>query len=194
MSRVLICIPSSSPSILRTQSIEAHSHKHHRSGHGQPAERGHVVRPTHPAKQHQLTITQPSYPTPPDVYFRNVARAVEIRRFILRYLSLPRPSFMREYMLPDEADRKTGRSHPNKYLTHPYYIKPGFWNSWGLWAWFVWASGADVPGSKGDFYIPEGYAIEEVGPRNMKNKGAEEMKAWEEKLEVERPTGCPFAL
>jgi hypothetical protein len=61
-------------------------------------------------------------------------------------------------------------------------------------AWFVWASGGDVPGSKGDLYIPQGYVFEEVGPEYMKNKGLEEMKAGEEKLRAERPAGCPFAF
>lgn len=54
--------------------------------------------------------------------------------------------------------------------------------------------GGDVPGSKGNFYIPEGYKFEEVGPKSMKNRGLDEVKAWEEKLMSERPAGCPFAF
>lgn len=58
----------------------------------------------------------------------------------------------------------------------------------------VWKFGGDVPGSKGDTYIPEGYKFEEVGPKVMKNKGQEETRAWEEKIRAERPAGCPFAF
>jgi hypothetical protein len=58
----------------------------------------------------------------------------------------------------------------------------------------VWKFGGDVPGSKGDTYIPEGYKFEEVGPKVMKNKGQVETRAWEEKIRAERPAGCPFAF
>jgi hypothetical protein len=101
---------------------------------------------------------------------------------------------LRVFELPERPDPKTGRYHPRGYSVHPYYIKPGFWNRWGPEAWFVYLSGGDVPGSKGDLYVPEGYVFEEVGPKNMKNRGLEEMKAWEERLNAERPLGCPFAL
>lgn len=138
--------------------------------------------------------TAMSYPTPSRTSFHTVTVAVEIRRFLLRHLSLPRPYFLRLRELPDHPDPKTGRYHPTRYLVHPYYNKPGFWNRWGPGAWYVYMSGGDVPGSKGDFYIPEGYTFEEIGPKNMKNKGLEEMKAWQEKLENERPTGCPFSM
>lgn len=82
----------------------------------------------------------------------------------------------------------------SKYLAHPYYNKPGLLNRWGPEALFTRYMGGSVPGSKGSEYIPEGYRFEEVGPRIMRNKGAEETKAWEEKLKAERPAGCPFAF
>lgn len=81
----------------------------------------------------------------------------------------------------------------SKYLAHPYYNKPGFLNRWGPEALFTRFMGGEVP-SKGSEYIPEGYRFEEVGPKIMRNKGAEETKAWEEKLKAERPAGCPFAF
>jgi hypothetical protein len=174
---------------------------------------------------------QARYPTPPKPYLAIASALFGIRRFVLRYLSLPRPSFMRVRELGDKPDPKTGRyqtsayytsyiffrialnavlqlcdmihynepyrfsgntnSMTAKYFAHPYYNKPSFLNRWGPEAWFVWASGGDVPGSKGDLYIPQGYVFEEVGPEYMKNKGLEEMKAGEEKLRAERPAGCP---
>ena len=94
----------------------------------------------------------------------------------------------------DDPDPVTGRYYSTSYLAHPFYNKPSFINRWGPEGWFVWIFGGDVPGSKGDRYIPEGYAFEEVGPRAMKKKGLEETKAWEGKLRDERPAGCPFAF
>jgi len=82
----------------------------------------------------------------------------------------------------------------NNYLAHPYYNKPGILNRWGPEAWFVWLAGGEVPGSKGERYIPQGYKFEEVGPRALKNKGINEMGALEERLKIERPAGCPFAF
>ncbi|KAK9327259.1 hypothetical protein V1520DRAFT_299690 [Lipomyces starkeyi] len=133
------------------------------------------------------------YPTPSTGYFYLASAIFESRRFLLRYLSLPRPSFMRVREVSDDPDPKTGRYHSKSYLSHPYYNKPGLLNRWGPEGWLVWALGGDVPGSRGDRYIPQGYLFEEVGPNIMKNKGLEETRAWEEKLRVERPVGCPFA-
>lgn len=135
-----------------------------------------------------------SYPTPPRAYFNVVSTAVKLRRFILRHLSLPRPSFLRVYELSDHPDPKSGRFHPHGYLVHPYYNKPRLWNRWGPWAWYVWFSGGDVPGSKGSLYVPEGYTFEEIGPASLKNKRLDVMKGWQKKLEAERPMGCPFAI
>jgi hypothetical protein len=115
-----------------------------------------------------------------------------VRRFFLRHFCLPR--FTRVRGLSDLADPKTGRYQATQYLAHPYYNKPGFWNRWGPEGWFIWLSGGDVPGSKGDLYSPQGYKFEEVGPKGMKNKGLAEMQAWEQKLDAERPLGCPFAV
>ena len=88
----------------------------------------------------------------------------------------------------------TGLIHKIDYLAHPYYVKPGFWNRWGPVSWFVRLCGGDVPGSQGGLYEPEGYKIEEVGPKNMKGKGEREMQEWIEKINVERSHTCPFML
>ena len=79
-------------------------------------------------------------------------------------------------------------------LTYHRPDKPGFLNRWGPEGLFVRLAGGDVPGSKGDLYLPEGYKFEEVGPKSMKNRGLDETKANEEKLMAERPAGCPFAF
>jgi hypothetical protein len=96
--------------------------------------------------------------------------------------------------ISDKPDPKTGRFFMSTYQAHPFYNKPGFLNRWGPEAWFVWASGGDVPGSKGDEYIPQGYRFEDVGPKGMKGKGLEDMKAGMESVKSDRPAGCPFAF
>lgn len=101
---------------------------------------------------------------------------------------------MRMRQISDSADPKTGRYFMTAYQAHPYYNKPGFLNRWGPEAWFVWFSGGDVPGSKGDKYIPQGYRFEEVGPKGMRNKGMDDWNSWEKKVKSDRPTGCPFAF
>jgi hypothetical protein len=134
------------------------------------------------------------YATPPKPYFLFVHAMLMTRRFVLRYLTLPRPEFMRVRQIGDDSDTTTGRYHALTYLAHPFYVQPGFLNRWGLEGWFVWSFGGDVPGSKGDLYIPQGYSFEEIGPQSVHSKGKAEMDAWEEKLSVERPAGCPFAF
>lgn len=134
------------------------------------------------------------YPEPSNSSILLANAIFGIRKLILRYASLPRPSFLLVRELNEHADPKTGRFHTNRYLVHPYYNKPGFFNRWGPEGWFTWFFNGDVPGSKGNKYIPEGYTFQEVGPRSMKNKGGAEMRAWEEKLMDERPAGCPFSF
>lgn len=84
------------------------------------------------------------YPTPPKSYFLFMNAVLMTRRFVLRYLTLPRPEFMRVQQISDELDTKTGRYHPLTYLAHPFYVQPGFLNRWGLEGWFVWSFGGDV--------------------------------------------------
>lgn len=101
---------------------------------------------------------------------------------------------MRVRNIDDNPDPQTGRFYYKDYQGHPFYNKPTFWNRWGPSAWLVWMLGGDVPGSKGDRYMPQGYKFEEVGPTHMKDRGLKEMRAFEERIASERPAGCPFAF
>ncbi|TVY81896.1 Mycophenolic acid synthesis protein B [Lachnellula suecica] len=132
------------------------------------------------------------YPAPTKGFARLASVIFATRAFVLRYLSPPRPEFLRVSHFTD-ADPKTGRYHWKTYLVQPMYNKPGFMNRWGPEAWFVKAFGGSVPGDKGKTFCPEGYKIEEMGPKGMK-KGLAEMKATEQRLKTERPLGCPFAF
>ena len=93
----------------------------------------------------------------------------------------------------DQPD-KNGRYHLTYYDAYPFYIKPSFSSRWGPTAWQKWLAGVPLPGDEGDKYMPQGYKIEESGPKSLFGKGAAEMKATKEKLDRERTGGCPFSV
>jgi hypothetical protein len=134
------------------------------------------------------------FATPPSLYFSLVNAILSTRSFVLRYLWLPRPDFLKIRMVVDDPDSKTGRLYTKDYLAHPFYLKPNFFNRWGPEALMVRFMGGDVPGEKGDLYSPHGFTFEEVGPRNMAGKGKDEMGKTEELLQKTRTNGCPFAF
>ena len=129
------------------------------------------------------------YDEPSPAAYRVVHGLVSLRQFVLRHLTLPRFFPVVEF----SQDPKTGRYHHNNYQVHPFYVKPSFWNRWGLGAWTTWALGGIVPGgANGGQYMPEGYFFDEVGPERKKGVGQKELAAWEKKIEASRPVGCPF--
>lgn len=132
------------------------------------------------------------YERPSAGYFTLVNTALGIRRFILRYLSLPRPNLFRRQRC-SKADSATSKYHFLNYQAHPFYVKPGFLNRYSPLALIMAALGHDVPGDKSGEYFPEGYNIEDIGPKNMLGKGSEEMLTTFEILRKERTAGCPFA-
>jgi len=131
------------------------------------------------------------YPAPSAFSTYLVSIIFALRRFITLFLLPPRPSFLSARQVMDEADPATGRYNVVEYLAHPYYSKPTFWNRWGPEAWFVRLSGGTVPGEKE--WLPEGYKIEEVGPRGVKGKGAKDLQEQEVRIREVRGLGCPFA-
>lgn len=133
------------------------------------------------------------YPAPSALATTITEYIFSTRKFLLRYLALPRPTFMKVREISDEPNEK-GRFNSNGYLVHPYYNKPTVWSRWGPEAWMTWLAGGFVPDEKVQKWMPEGYLLEEVGPERRKGKGLEEMKEWEEKLGRERGMGCPFLV
>ncbi|KAB8266191.1 hypothetical protein BDV32DRAFT_156247 [Aspergillus pseudonomiae] len=110
-----------------------------------------------------------------------VSSSVAIRKFILRYLSLPRPDFMAVKVLDATPDPSTGRYTVKEWLDNPWYVKPTFLNRWGLKSW-----------SNGPFR-DEGYDIKAIGPQIMENKGQAEIEAiFENFRKRDIPAGCPF--
>ena len=137
-------------------------------------------------------LTIGSYPRPPAVYFRVIDGIVAFRKFFLKYIAFPRPSFMRYRLLDDEPDAQ-GRQGFTRYDAQPFYVRPTLWNRWGLSAWPSRLLGLPLPGDDGDVYYPKGYLIPEIGPKLFAGKGAAAASETKARLRKERTGGCPFA-
>ncbi|KAI1440997.1 hypothetical protein F5Y02DRAFT_431580 [Annulohypoxylon stygium] len=113
-----------------------------------------------------------------------------IRRFVVRYLTLPR-FFELKRLGPQ--DPNTGRmTQVIPYGNFPFYIKPTLWNRWGPAAWAIWAYGGKVPGDDPEQYMPQGYLFSDIGPRNRMGKGIKEAEADAERIKASGWSGCPF--
>lgn len=133
------------------------------------------------------------YPTPPKIYFLVLNGIVTIRKYFLKYIALPRPSFMRYRATDDRADDQ-GRRAFRRYEAHPFYVRPTFWNRWGLKAMQSRLLGLPLPGDDGDTYYPNGYAVPEIGPNIFIGKGTAAAEKTKARLRKERTGGCPFAV
>ncbi|KAL8686601.1 MAG: hypothetical protein Q9224_005397, partial [Gallowayella concinna] len=99
------------------------------------------------------------YDKPSDFYFSLIASIFATRKFVLRYLSLPRPSFLRVKALEDL--NSDGRYTVSFWEGAPYYVTPTMWRRWGPEAWASRLLGLPVPGDEGAKYYPQGYKIPE---------------------------------
>ena len=116
------------------------------------------------------------------------------RRFLLRYLALPRPEFMRKQYIPSAVDAETKRFNSVEYLSFPWYVKPTIWRRWGPRSWVSRLAGRKVPGDDGNIYLPEGWTFPELGPSALKNKGIREMDEDRARMLKNGRGGCPFKL
>lgn len=116
---------------------------------------------------------------------------MELRRYYLRHLALPRPLFMRNRLMTKEPDA-SGRRFYVKWDTMPVYVKPTLWNRWGPGAIVNMMMGLPRPGDPGTY--PEGFEIKNVGPSAFNGKGVKETEIAKERLRKERTAGCPFAF
>ena len=60
----------------------------------------------------------------------------------------------------------------------PYYVKPTFWNRWGLGAMMSRLNSLPVPGDQGQRFCPMGYSIPDLGPSH----GKKDQKLMEERV------------
>lgn len=133
--------------------------------------------------------TSGSYPEPSIFAVFIAYAALNVRRFVMRYLMLPRLSPVRHFSDPDP---KTGRVQRLRFdwLVEPHYTKPTVWNTWGPEGWLVRLLGGFVPSDK---YTSQGFLFEDIGPETKKGKGKAAMAEWEAILKEQRTAGCPFS-
>lgn len=129
-------------------------------------------------------------PVPPALS-ATFAAIFRLRRFYLRYLTLPRPDFNRLNAFTD-APNKHGRHFLLQLQGAPYYVRPTIWNRWGPVAWIKRALGQPLPGDDGDKYFPQGYYAPDLGPKYFEGKGRKEMEAIKLGLQESRQGQCPF--
>ncbi|KAL9124971.1 MAG: hypothetical protein Q9217_005761 [Psora testacea] len=132
------------------------------------------------------------YQRPSKIYFALLSIVFTTRKLFLRYLSPPRPSFLRVHNTSEHPSRD-GKYYMNTYEAVPWYVRPTLWNRYGPGTWVSRIRGVPVPGDEGDKYWPKGFRIEEIGPESMRGKGREYAKESKAKLAKMRMSGCPFA-
>ena len=117
---------------------------------------------------------------------------LDARKYVLRYLWLPRPSFFPR-SVSIERPSKHGTFFMTKQDTAPWYIKPTIWNRYGPLSWITRLMGLPLPGDEGGKYFPTGYKILDVGPERLRSKGIESMQNDKERVMKGMGGGCPFA-
>lgn len=98
---------------------------------------------------------------------------------------------MRYISYTEEPD-ENNRFFLTQWEAAPYYVKPTLWNRWGPLAWLTRILGRPVPGDEGDKYYPNGYVIEDVGPKYFEGKGRKAIDEAMEELKQYRTGKCPF--
>ncbi|PGH01480.1 hypothetical protein AJ79_07918 [Helicocarpus griseus UAMH5409] len=125
----------------------------------------------------------------PNIFYKIFfASGFKLRKWFLRYLSLPR---FRQYRRISPGTDPEARHFLVNWEGAPFYIEPTFMNRWGLRAWFTWLRGMPVPGDDPKLG-PNGYYIPDVGPTKFEGKGRDQLKQTRERLQVERTGQCPF--
>ncbi|RDL30743.1 Uncharacterized protein BP5553_10088 [Venustampulla echinocandica] len=114
------------------------------------------------------------------------------RKFALRYLYLPRPSFLAVKPVDDDPNPLSGLYNFNHNNFQPWYVKPSFWATWNPVAVFVRSLGGRAPGTAGDRYHPSGYDLMTIGPKPQEGKGLDEMRTTIEFMETRGLADCPF--
>lgn len=116
------------------------------------------------------------------------------RKFVLRHLYLPRPSFLAVKPVDDVPNPLSGLYNFNHNNFQPWYVKPSFWATLSPVALFIRALGRRAPGTEGDKYHPQGYDLKTIGPKPQEGKGLDEMNMMIEVLKIRGLTSCPFHI
>ncbi|KAF4555060.1 Hypothetical protein D9617_3g021290 [Elsinoe fawcettii] len=128
--------------------------------------------------------------TPPAWFEDLLLGVLVVRKYVLRYLFLPR--FGRKTHISSHPE-SNGHYSSQEYVSHPWYVRPTLQRRWGLKAWFTWFIGRKLPGDDGNIYNPEGYDIRGIGPMSMQDKGSCHMVREVERFKTFDSKGCPFS-
>ena len=105
------------------------------------------------------------YPESTPIFHNIINGMLDIRKFLLRYLALPRPNILRNHWIEAAPDSRNRQYVLFDYLAHPWYVKPTLMRRLGPGAWISRILGYSVPGDNGDKYYPQGYTLADVGPQ-----------------------------
>lgn len=117
-----------------------------------------------------------------------VKTGIELRRFILRWLCLPR--YVPYLIVNEKRNNRTGRYYVRNSDNEPWYQEPTLWNRWGPWGIIARIGGWPLPGDQG--FKETGYELHEVGPATLEKSGHEKVKKEAER--IRGMGGCPFAV
>ncbi|KAK9646394.1 hypothetical protein HCH54_005144 [Aspergillus fumigatus] len=115
------------------------------------------------------------------------------RKLVLRYLALPRPSFLAVKLVHDTPNPETKLYNFDRKGLQPWYVQPTLWSKYGPGALLVRVFGGKAPGSGGDRYLPQGYNLMTIGPEPQKGKGLQEMSLDMEVIKARGVATCPFS-
>ncbi|PHH78107.1 hypothetical protein CDD82_3203 [Ophiocordyceps australis] len=124
--------------------------------------------------RHALSLPEPSLAMSAIFY-----SSLLVRRFVLRFLALPRLFPVQNL---SDLDVKTGKVHHQRYLKEPWYVAPTFWARWGPMALCSRILGIMVPGQGGARMKPDGFYVEDLGPHRTVGNGAEQMAVMRERI------------
>ena len=114
------------------------------------------------------------------------------RKFILRHLSLPRPSFLAIDLVSPSTNPVSGLYNFDHFGFQPWYVRPSIRSRMHPMSLLVRALGGRAAGSKGDRYHPQGYDLRTIGPLPQEGKGLDEMASWIKMIEANSLSSCPF--
>ena len=117
---------------------------------------------------------------------------VELRRWTLRHLCLPRPDGSPVVFVNDRRDPRTGRYFMKRADNEPWYLEKTWRTTWGFWGWVARLSGLPMAGTPG--FGEKGYEIESVGPVAFEKSGIDAVRR-EARTIMELGGGrgvCPF--
>ena len=129
---------------------------------------------------------------PTALHYTLMGAIFNFRKFVLRYLSFPRPESKKVHMLSSAPDPVTGLYTSNFWIAHPWYVKPTFSNRWSFKAILAWMTGGPSL-TDGGPWRADGYDLRTIGPIAQEKRGADEMEEiFADLKKLGYADGCPF--